>query len=717
MALANELISQFVKATQNKEEKKTESTVYGVVKIQNGKTYVQIDGSDSLTPATATADTKDGERVMVMIKNHTAVITGNVSSPAARVDDIADMTEVSNKISEFENIVSDTVSTDELRAESARIDNLITDNVLIRNQLSAAEGDIDNLQTNIMEVTGKLNAADASIKKLDTEKLDAHIADITYATIENLNATNADVHNLSATYAEFARTTTDKLEANTAIVEKLDVNYANIDFSNITKAAMEYFYATSGLIKDVVIGDATITGKLVGVTITGALLEGNTVVADKLVIKGSDGLYYKLNTDGVTTSAEQTDYNSLNGQILRAHSVTAEKITVDDLVAFDATIGGLNISEGSIHSTTKTSATNDTEGLYIGADGQFAVGDNNNFLKYYKDQNGKFVLEIASKEISDAAKTATNFMEFGSDGLQIGDKTGGSWAGFRTQITNKAFNILNTAGTVLASYGEKLIELGKNATDAIISFCGGKGQIEYDADAGYLQLTGDQVRIKGDSMSSLYSKTYDGAYTASAASVNASPGRVDMFAQESSDIDPDTQVGTWRTSEMSLTPDGLNGVVDDVNVTSRNGMNFNTMNGDITFNGMTLLDLFYPVGSIYMSTIYFDPGTKFGGKWERLMDRFLLGTGAIYANGQTGGEATHTLTVSEMPKHQHTVGYGNTGAYVTLNSGTNTGNYNIPWTANTGYKDGDLVALESGGGQAHNNMPPYLAVNMWKRIE
>lgn len=71
--------------------------------------------------------------------------------------------------------------------------------------------------------------------------------------------------------------------------------------------------------------------------------------------------------------------------------------------------------------------------------------------------------------VEDASKTATNFLSYDSDsGLQVGNKTGGTWSGFRTQATSNAFNILDSVGNVLASYGAKLIELGKNATDAII---------------------------------------------------------------------------------------------------------------------------------------------------------------------------------------------------------------------------------------------------------
>ena len=64
-----------------------------------------------------------------------------------------------------------------------------------------------------------------------------------------------------------------------------------------------------------------------------------------MVVKGSDGLYYKLNTDGSTVESEQTEYNSLNGSVITAKSITATKISVDDLVAFGATIGGFNITK------------------------------------------------------------------------------------------------------------------------------------------------------------------------------------------------------------------------------------------------------------------------------------------------------------------------------------------------------------------------------------
>ena len=103
MGLSNDLISQFVKATNDNTKTKSEKTVYGTTVIKNGTTYVKLDGSDQLTPILATADTKPGERVMVMIKNHLATIIGNLSSPAARVDDIKDYALTVQKVDELQN--------------------------------------------------------------------------------------------------------------------------------------------------------------------------------------------------------------------------------------------------------------------------------------------------------------------------------------------------------------------------------------------------------------------------------------------------------------------------------------------------------------------------------------------------------------------------------------------------------------------------------------
>lgn len=409
MSLSSDLISQFVKITKDQSEVKEETTVYGTIVEYDNRLYVRLDGSDLLTPISTTTDAKSGDRVTVLIKNHTATVTGNISSPSARTDDVK---EIGSQISEFEIIIAHRVVTSDIEALNARIDALkgtvATFKNLTASELQAVNAAIESIQSKVIDAdyltATEIDAIDAEIESLRS----------TFGTFESLStsdleAVNADIDYLKTYSADFTYVSTEVLSAIKADIKELDVKklsaedaalkYANIDFSNIGKAAIEQFYATSGIIKDLVISDTSVTGRLVGVTIVGDLIEGGTVKADKLVILGDDGLYYKLNTNGVTTSAEQTEYNSLNGSIITANTITAEKINVDDLVAFDATIGGFNIGDSAIYSGAKSSIDNTTEGIYLDKTGQMYIGDSSNFLKYYKDQNGNYRLEISADSI------------------------------------------------------------------------------------------------------------------------------------------------------------------------------------------------------------------------------------------------------------------------------------------------------------------------------
>ena len=409
MALSNDLTSLFAKeiTKPEKSSKNVETTLNATVVNDSGNLYVKIDGSDQLTPITTTTTIKNGERVTVMIKNHSAIVTGNISSPAPSQGDLDSL---GDKIAEFDTIIADVVHTDDLTAIYADIENLTADNVTIRDQLTAANANIDKLEANDVTINGKLTAAEGEIDDLYANMLTVEVADLKYATIGDLEVTNADIHNLQADYGEFKVLTTGKfdaidaniedLTANQITVDDLNAKYANIDFANIGEAAFKKIFADSGVIGDLVMQEGHVTGTLVGVTIKGDLIEGGTVVADKLVIKGTDGLYYKLNTDGETTSAEQTEYNSLNGSVITAKSITAEKINVSDLVAFNATIGGYHITNTSLYSGVKESVSNTTRGVYMDRDGQFALGDASNYLRYFQDTDGTYKLAISANAIS-----------------------------------------------------------------------------------------------------------------------------------------------------------------------------------------------------------------------------------------------------------------------------------------------------------------------------
>lgn len=144
----------------------------------------------------------------------------------------------------------------------------------------------------------------------------------------------------------------------------------------------------------------------------------------------------------------------------------------------------------------------------------------------------------------------------------------------------------------------------------------------------------------------------------------------------------------------------------------------------------SIVDAIYPVGSIYMSVNSANPGTLFGGTWEQIKGRFLLGTGDCEQNtdttfgeiqmpgqwsapaGSTGGEEFHRLSVTEMPAHDHGIlsGFGDKNDPAIDSDG-----FRYEWWggSNRGYNSAFISS--TGGGALHNNMPPYFGVYMWKR--
>lgn len=149
-----------------------------------------------------------------------------------------------------------------------------------------------------------------------------------------------------------------------------------------------------------------------------------------------------------------------------------------------------------------------------------------------------------------------------------------------------------------------------------------------------------------------------------------------------------------------------------------------------TIGSNFVLDNVYPVGSIYMNVNSTNPGTLFGGTWEQIQGRFLLGMNNVYPAGSQGGEAEHRLTSGELPMHAHGIIEASNSSFVypssrTSSATSSTGNYALLLNSTTnGYVTeqqagvGRLVASDNieSRGQAHNNMPPYLSVYIWKRL-
>ena len=392
MDLSRNIIKRYVQVASPEKITSNSETVYGTVVNEGETLYVKIDGSSILTPVSSTIDIKANDRVLVLVKNHEATVIGSPSSPTARLEELD---RLGTEVTKFK-----AVATSDLIAARADIDKLKANDVDITGRLTANEGYIDNLTTENTNIKGQLNAY-----KADIENLSADHADFKKATVKDFKAVNASIENLNTKNATIEGTlnahnaSIDNLTTTVFDAETGKVKFADIDFANIGEAAVERFYAVSGIIQNLTLETGVVVKELVGVKIKGDLIEGNTIQADKLVVKGSDGLYYKLNIEGGATTSEQVSdedlQNGLSGSIIVAKSITAEKVAVDDLAAFHATIGGFHITKNSIYSGSKESAANTTLGLYLDNEGQIALGDKDNYLKFYKVDENNYAFEIS----------------------------------------------------------------------------------------------------------------------------------------------------------------------------------------------------------------------------------------------------------------------------------------------------------------------------------
>lgn len=441
MPLSHELISQFVKVTNDKKtETRKETTAYGTVVTQNNIKYVKLDGSDELTPVNTNVVIHENDRVMVLIKNHTATVTGNESRKAnqsSRKNDnneyitLDDLAEGQVTRAEFDELVVAHLEVQgKLEAEDGIIKTLESNSAYIK-ELSSDKGIIASLRAEDVKINEKLKANTAYIETLSAE--DGIIANLQAKDVEierNLTSHIADFDILDADVAEFKIATADNFTSVNAKIEKLEtdsltstnasITYAKIDFSNIGEAAIEKLFSDSGIVKELVMSEGHVTGSLQGVTINGDLIEANTLRTNKLVVKGTDGNYYSLNVnfdgiEGVTVASD----DQIHGSALVADSVTANKIRVDDLVAFGATVGGFQLTENSIYSGSKGSASSDIPGLYFDSDGQMAVGDGSKYIKFY-DDNGVKKLSISADSIKLGTESVAKTSDI--DNLEIGGR-------------------------------------------------------------------------------------------------------------------------------------------------------------------------------------------------------------------------------------------------------------------------------------------------------
>lgn len=202
------------------------------------------------------------------------------------------------------------------------------------------------------------------------------------------------------------------ISANEATIVKLTADFIKSDFADFTDAQIKNLYANTGLITDLTVKDGKITGKLCAVEIDAGNIKTGTLMTDRLLIKGNNSLYYKLNVTALGEAAveelpadeQEKLKNGIHGENIIAESITANKIAVSDLTAFKATIASFKIEDlldadgnvvgGSFHNILKTSVDSYVPGVYIDSNGQFVLGNDDEYIKFVKTTDGKFAFDI-----------------------------------------------------------------------------------------------------------------------------------------------------------------------------------------------------------------------------------------------------------------------------------------------------------------------------------
>lgn len=173
--------------------------------------------------------------------------------------------------------------------------------------------------------------------------------------------------------------------------------------------------------------------------------------------------------------------------------------------------------------------------------------------------------------------------------------------------------------------------------------------------------------------------------------------------------------GVSITGALSANTANINGVVTASYLGTTGNATNQTMSQLAVTNAINnavtnALNRAHPVGTYYISDSATSPASLFGGSWQAINNRFLYATGK-YSAGTTGGEESHVLSVSEMPQHNHDI------RTLSGSSASSSNEYiKADATWNVLYQLSTASIGLRGNNQPHNNMPPFLVVNMWKRV-
>lgn len=452
MGLSYDIISEFVKITNDNKEKPKEGTVYATVVSSSGGKYVKIDGSDLLTPMDTTADIEDGERVTLTIKDHKAIVTGNVTSPSASTSKVEQVTEtvssLSDRVGTFELVVADKISTKELEAYKATIEVLIAQKASIEN-LNATNAEID-----------KLKAKDAQIENLVADK----------ATITDLQAVNATIENLKAKDVEIENAVIDNLEATTADIQILSSDFAQIKTlvnGNLTSDNILSFNITS---EKVTMEDAFIKDAMID-TISAGKINAGKINTNSVSIGSEDGA---MTINGSTQQFRDKDGNVRiqigqdasgdftfilygedgTGQLINQNGITASAIgnglIVNDMVSDNAAIAGgkLDISSVITEINNDNSTTIKSNKIYLNEQEQ-SLEVAFNSLKTKVDTIQDVAIDGDLSTVMEQVQSNTAQIEINKESINslVSEDTV-----LKKQVSDLNDNIISTEETLTAKY-------------------------------------------------------------------------------------------------------------------------------------------------------------------------------------------------------------------------------------------------------------------------
>lgn len=352
MGLSNDLVSKFAKMNKEDTKRSSETIVYGTAVSHGDKLYVNIDGSDTFTPVTSTAEVKAGERVTVLLKDHSATILGNISNPSASTETTNKILDeydvIVAKIGDFELLIADTVTTNKLEAELAIINEALIGKATIAD-LEAVYAEIENLDVDYMN--SKLAEIEhALILKADITELDA-----LKANISNLDADLANITTLVG-----GNLTMDNIQSLVLTSSKVTVDNAFIKDAMIDRVSASKL--TAGTINTSLVNIGSEDGAM---TITGSLQQfkdadgnvriqiGKDATGDfTFALYGADGKGQLINQNGITASA------------------IGDGLIVNDMVANNANISGSKLDIDSVIETINDDGTKTISGTKVYLDEQ-----------------------------------------------------------------------------------------------------------------------------------------------------------------------------------------------------------------------------------------------------------------------------------------------------------------------------------------------------------